>query len=156
MSISMLSLDLNDSSSCCLSASMQNRSGSITLSHAASSALIAGLRASVMTPDCLTLCLLHGISKAMLSDRFLVVLQYNYGTMLTSSHQFYRSQWIGTLPAGYDIPWRSNAFTTDVGPPTLDWGDMSGGIMEGREAGSTHHQACPNAQMIGYCAGLQS
>ena len=56
--------------------------------------------------------------------------------MLSNSHRFYRSQWIGTLPADYDISWRSNAFTTDVGPTALDWGDMSGGIMEGREAGN--------------------
>ena len=63
-------------------------------------------------------------------------MQYDYGSMLNSSHQFYRSQWVGTLPADYDIPWRGNAFVDEVGPPTLDWGDISGGIMEGREAGT--------------------
>jgi len=63
-------------------------------------------------------------------------VQYDYGSMLNNSHQFYRSQWIGTLPADYDIPWRGNAFVDEVGPPTLNWGDISGGIMEGREAGT--------------------
>ena len=80
-------------------------------------------------------------------------MQYNYGTMLTSSHQFYRSQWVGTLPANYDIPWRGNAFTQDVGPPTLNWGDMSGGSMEGREAGDMHYQACCDMLMTRFYAG---
>ncbi len=62
-------------------------------------------------------------------------MQYDYGTMLINSHQFYRSQWIGTLPADYDISWRSDAFTTEVGPTTLDWGDITGGVMEGATAG---------------------
>ncbi len=57
-------------------------------------------------------------------------MQHDYGNMLNSSHQFYRSQWIGMLPADYDIPWRGNAFVDEVGPRTLNWGDISGGIME--------------------------
>lgn len=63
------------------------------------------------------------------------MLQYNYGDMLKHSHEFYRSQWVGALPDGYDVPWRYNAFTTEVGPTKLAWGDITGGIMEGREAG---------------------
>lgn len=80
--------------------------------------------------------LFHVSSNVYVILTLVLVLQYDYGSMLTSSHQFYRSQWVGELPADYDIPWRSSAFTTDVGPTTLDWGDMSGGIMEGREAGN--------------------
>jgi len=63
-------------------------------------------------------------------------VQYDYGSMLNSSHQFYRSQWIGTLPADYDIAWRGDAFVDETGPTALDWGDISGGIMEGGLAGT--------------------
>lgn len=67
------------------------------------------------------------------------VLQYDYGHLLQESHRFYRSQWVGTLPADYphdQIPWRGNAFINETGPTRLNWGDISGGIMEGAEAGN--------------------
>ena len=56
--------------------------------------------------------------------------------MLGQSHKFYRSQWVGALPEGYDIPYRGNAFTNETGPTRLAWGDITGGIMEGGEAGT--------------------
>ena len=62
-------------------------------------------------------------------------LQYDYGQMLSNSQAFYRSQWVGSL-AGVDAPaWRGDAFTTEVGPTSLKWGDISGGVMEGGDAG---------------------
>lgn len=68
-----------------------------------------------------------------------LLLQYDYGHLLNQSHQFYRSQWVGTLPADYpheQIPWRYNAFENEAGPTSLRWGkNMAGGIMEGGEAG---------------------
>lgn len=64
-----------------------------------------------------------------------VNLQYDWGHMLDNSHQFYRSQWVGALE-GQDVPqWRSNAFTYEVGPTKLNWGDITGGVMEGGDAG---------------------
>ena len=75
-----------------------------------------------------------------MADMVLVLLQYDYGDMLKTSHQFYRSQWVGALPDGYDIPYRGNAFTTEVGPTKLNWGDITGGMMEGREAGGHQTQ----------------
>ena len=64
-----------------------------------------------------------------------ICLQYDYGQMLGSSQAFYRSQWVGNL-AGVDAPsWRGDAFTTEVGPSKLSWGDITGGVMEGGNAG---------------------
>ena len=43
------------------------------------------------------------------------------------------------MPADYphdQIPWRDNAFVNETGPTRLRWGDISGGIMEGAEAGN--------------------
>ena len=65
----------------------------------------------------------------------LTCLQYDYGQMLSNSQAFYRSQWVGNL-AGVDTPsWRGDAFTTEVGPTSLNWGDITGGVMEGGDAG---------------------
>ncbi len=90
--------------------------------------------------DCkLSIRLCHFTVLFLLNEQRLnlfAAVQYDYGSMLNSSHQFYRSQWIGTLPADYDIAWRGDAFVDEVGPTTLNWGDISGGIMEGREAGA--------------------
>ena len=61
--------------------------------------------------------------------------EYNYGALLNSSHDFYRSQWVGSLPS-QDVPsWRGNAFTNEIGPAKLNWGGITGGIMEGADAG---------------------
>lgn len=58
--------------------------------------------------------------------------------MLGNSHQFYRSQWVGALDGQDGIPkWRTSpyAFTKEVGPTRLNWGDITGGVMEGADAG---------------------
>lgn len=70
-------------------------------------------------------------------------LQYDYSKMLDYSHQFYRSQWVGDLDGHNGIPtWRASpyAFTTEVGPTRLNWGDITGGVMEGGDAG--RHLSC--------------
>ncbi|KAL3150937.1 hypothetical protein ABBQ32_000684 [Trebouxia sp. C0010 RCD-2024] len=64
---------------------------------------------------------------------------YDYSKMLDYSHQFYRSQWVGDLDGHNGIPtWRASpyAFTTEVGPTRLNWGDITGGVMEGGDAGT--------------------
>lgn len=69
----------------------------------------------------------------------LMCLQYNYGQMLGKSQAFYRSQWVGDLSSvNFELPppsWRGDAFTTEVGPVRLNWGDITGGVMEGGDAG---------------------
>ena len=65
----------------------------------------------------------------------LVCLQYDYGQMLGKSQDFYRSQWVGDLTGRGAPSWRGNAFTTELGPSKLNWGDITGGVMEGGDAG---------------------
>ena len=73
-------------------------------------------------------------------------LQYDYSQMLDRSHQFYRSQWVGALE-GQDVPdWRTSAFTYEVGPKGLNWGDITGGVMEGGDAGQ---QSCTCVELHG-------
>lgn len=63
------------------------------------------------------------------------VNEYNYGALLNNSHDFYRSQWVGSLE-GQDVPsWRGDAFTNEIGPTKLNWGDITGGVMDGADAG---------------------
>ena len=75
------------------------------------------------------------LQRTWLLTWLLVCFQYDFGQMLGNSQAFYRSQWVGNL-AGVDAPaWRGDAFTTEVGPPKLNWGDITGGVMEGGDAG---------------------
>lgn len=74
--------------------------------------------------------------------------------MLGKSQAFYRSQWVGNL-AGVDAPsWRGDAFTLEVGPTKLNWGDISGGVMEGGDAGmqsqllEVAEKQCPSANVV--------
>ena len=79
----------------------------------------------------------HIAEKVGSDIRVLICLQYDYGQLLGRSQDFYRSQWVGNL-AGKDVPsWRGSAFTAEVGPTIgkLDWGDITGGVMEGGDAG---------------------
>lgn len=73
-------------------------------------------------------------------------LQYDYGQMLGKSQAFYRSQWVGNLEGvNFALPpptWRGDAFTTEVGPTSLNWGDITGGVMEGGDAGGSCVCAC--------------
>ena len=80
----------------------------------------------------------------------MLCLQYDYGQMLGKSQAFYRSQWVGDLsnpPNGvnFELPppsWRKDAFTTEVGPAQLNWGDITGGVMEGGDAGGSSVHVC--------------
>lgn len=80
--------------------------------------------------------MIYGIDTVLIPEESLTFNEeYDFGELLSSSHEFYRSQWIGALE-GHDVPsWRGDAFTYEVGPARLKWGDISGGVMEGGEAG---------------------
>ena len=78
---------------------------------------------------------IYGIDSVLIPEESLPVDEYNYGALLNGSLEFYRSQWVGSLE-GQDVPsWRGDAFTYEVGPSSLDWGDITGGVMEGGDAG---------------------
>lgn len=84
---------------------------------------------------------IYGIDSVLIPEESLLVDEYNYSALLNGSLEFYRSQWVGSLE-GQDVPsWRGDAFTHEIGPSSLDWGDISGGIMEGGEAGGLPLQA---------------
>lgn len=82
------------------------------------------------------------------------LLQVDWGLLLNLTHHFYRSQWVGTLPAGYDIKYRDDAFVTETGPTRLNWGDISGGIMEGGLAGIVRHQQHYSTKNTKLCRSL--
>ncbi|KAL3140940.1 hypothetical protein ABBQ32_005469 [Trebouxia sp. C0010 RCD-2024] len=98
-----------------------------------------GSRAKIVTPPIyacnLVIC---GIDSVLIPEEALTFdEEYDYGELLDSSHDFYRSQWIGALEGHDDIPsWRGDAFTYEFGPARLNWGDISGGLMQGGEAGT--------------------
>ena len=81
-------------------------------------------------------CVLPVAEKAMLQG--LYCTQSDFGSLLMDSHSFYRTQWVGHLPRDFPIKWRHDAFVQEVGPTRLNWGDLTGGLMEGREAGKCY------------------
>ncbi|KAL3152997.1 hypothetical protein ABBQ38_012024 [Trebouxia sp. C0009 RCD-2024] len=98
-----------------------------------------GSKAKIVTPPIYACNLvIYGIDSVLIPEEALTFNEeYDYGALLDSSHDFYRSQWIGALEGHDDIPsWRGDAFTYEIGPARLKWGDISGGLMEGGEAGT--------------------
>ena len=75
------------------------------------------------------------------------VEEYDYGALLNKSHDFYRSQRVGSLE-GQDVPsWRADAFTNEIGPKS-NWGDITGGVMEGAEAGRPPSSESPGEVLL--------
>ena len=55
----------------------------------------------------------------------------DYKSALVKAYQFYGSQMIGKVDPSLVPPWRSDALLYEQGPPSLEFGNLSGGFIAG-------------------------